>query len=510
MQPLFHQNHFKLKRALLLLLLLLAVTVSGCTNQNRDETLSDRGVLPEVRASLADTSRPLDPRMACFNINAVQVPDWSDRAFTDTLEQLHAKTVRFPGGTVANYWDWQRGGIIKDTSRLPKGLPPFLRYRARRYRAGGLQELRTALELSNTAPVFVLNLLTSDLDSQLEMLRAASDLGIPVQYVELGNEFYFNIPNYRKVFPKPEDYASTAKRWLTAIKREFPEAQVSVVGVVPAPHKPARLQNWNRHLFDEVADSADAVTLHIYSGHGLTSRAEPNLEYPLFTSEEVPIILGEPFRRWHFIQEHDAYQRIPNSMKRWITEYNFVEEATVPGQEFDHRVVGSWTHGLYALEMALLFLEDPRVDTMCNHVLLGNSMFAAVRADDDNGTNKLSVTGLTLQVFNEAIAGMSEARQINFSEDLQLEGHDRFRYPALYGWMFSTEDEQRAMIVNLSEQTITVDLEAIVPAGTRYEQMSAEPRTLVESLQKEQGIADKRLEIAPYAIAQLATPLPEQ
>ncbi|MGF1481072.1 MAG: hypothetical protein ACFB4I_16575 [Cyanophyceae cyanobacterium] len=481
--------------------------------------MSDRGSFQkaEVEASLVDERRSVTAKLACFNINAVRVASWRESNFTDPVQQLHAKTLRFPGGTVANYWDWKRGGVIQDTSRLPRGLPNFLRYKARRYKAGGLEELQAGLDLTDTAPIFVLNLLTSNIKSQIEMLRTASELGIPVQHIELGNEFYFNIPNYKKFFPRPEDYAATARRWIAAIRQEFPEAKISVVGVAPDPQKPERLQHWNRLLLNQVADRADAISLHIYGRHGLDSQVDPELEYPFFTAEEVSIILGEPFRVWQTTRERDAYQRIPNNMERWITEYNYIEKATVPGQEFEQRVVGSWTHGLYALEMALLFLEDPRVTTICNHDLIGNSMFTAVHLSElpeteNAGSFKFSATGLTLQLFNEAIAGMTEAQQIDFSPGELLQGQDNFRYPALYGWRFSNEDEQRALIINLSEQRVTVNLENLMLEGAEYKQLYADPRTLVEdsrSVEQEQGAASQTLELAPYAITKLSIQLPE-
>ncbi|MEM7591697.1 MAG: hypothetical protein AAF383_09305 [Cyanobacteria bacterium P01_A01_bin.83] len=518
---LFHRLFYSSRNkrlTLIILFLLLGLAVKSCAYRDFGAVVSsinedDHPQEPTIKATLTETSRPLNAKLACFNVNSVTIPSWRDRDLGNIVQQLNAKILRLPGGTVANYWDWRRGGIIEDTTSLPKGLPNFLKYKARRYQASRLEDIQTGLKLSNTEPIFVLNMLTSNLNSQIEMLKRASELGMKVKYIELGNEFYFNIRNYKKFFPTPQDYAAKAKLWITAIKQEFPQSEISVVGVVPETDKPKRLQYWNKHLLNQVADISDAVSLHIYESHGLESRVAPKLKYPFFESEEVSTILGEPFRIWQITQERDAYQLIPDEMNLWITEYNFIEKATVPGHNFDRRVTGSWAHGLYALEMALLFLEDQRIKVICNHSLLGNPMFQAVYADELSGNInssspfKLSATGLVLQLFNESIEGMSNARKIDFSQDLQLVGKDNYSYPALYGWLFDNSVEQRALIVNLSDQVVNLNMEGLMSQGIKYEMLHATPRTLVKStrsVKRKQGNINKTFKLSPYAIAKFS------
>ena len=96
---------------------------------------------------------------------------------------------------------------------------------------------------ANALPVFDLNLVTSHLSSQLAMLRRARKLGMPIRQIELGNEFYSHAPLVDRAIPTPEAYGRKATRWIAAIKRRFPRAQVAAVDsatpLVATPH-PAR------------------------------------------------------------------------------------------------------------------------------------------------------------------------------------------------------------------------------------------------------------------------------
>ena len=94
-------------------------------------------------------------------------------------------------------------------------------------------------------------------------------------------------------YPQPSDYSDKMLGWVKAIKREFPEAQVALVGMLangatwpqqarPGTHASAppvalcagnrsaacRQTNWNKEVLveSEAAKLADAATIHVYFG----------------------------------------------------------------------------------------------------------------------------------------------------------------------------------------------------------------------------------------------------
>ena len=492
--------------------------MSFCTPVQTSK-FSDRSIETNTTATLTEKSRPLSPHFMCSNVNAVRVKSWRDKDFANAVQKLNPRMLRIPGGDTANYWDWQKGGLIENTSSLPDGLPHFLRYGDSKYTAGKLEDFQAALEATNTIRLFELNMLTSNLESQLEMLQAARDLGIPVKYIELGNEFYFATKNYRQVFPNPEDYAKTASQWISAIEKEFPEAKISVIGVANKGNNLGyRRQIWNDTIFRLALPKADAIAIHLYPDHGLDPRVVSETDYPFFTAKDVPVILGEPFRNWQKIQNYDNFKSIPKQKKIWLTEYNLKEKIFDSNRGKKPRVMGSWAHGMYTMAMSLLFLEDERIELICNHMLIGNSLFASILANEKSFVNpsdetvlatplSLSATGSALRLLGDATEGMNAATQINFAHHPTLKGKDGFKYPALYGWMFSNEQDHRAVIMNLSDQSIKLDLSSIFSQTVNYEQISGSPRTLVTGsgiLRKESGAVSGQISLPPYSVTKLS------
>lgn len=493
--------------------------LNSCAAQPANQAPIEIASTNQIKASLSPKTRPLSPNFMCFNVNSLWVNSWRNKKIWNAVNQLNPAMLRIPGGTVANYWDWQRGGIIQDESSLPDGIPGEVKGRGRRYTAGQLEEFKAGLEGTGKTPMFVLNMLTSTLDSQLQMLQKAQNLGIPVKYIELGNEFYFRIKNYTSVFPTPEDYAKTAKQWTAAIKQKFPDAEVAVIGVVPiGKNDNPRQDNWNRSLLNTALPQADAVTFHVYLEPNLTSESTAE-SYPFFSQEDVANILSQPFYNWQKLQaENSQFKQVPDNKEIWITEYNLMEKIFNPGQKNQQaRVFGSWAHGLFTMSMSLLFLEDQRVSTICNHVLIGPATFGAIFANDKVFRNLsentsvtplgLSATGSNLQLLGQATQGMTTAQKIEFTNIPNLRSKENFTYPALYGWLFSNGSNNQAIIINLSDQNLAVDISSFWQKQGNFEQISAPPRTLVtnqDSLTRNSGNITKQITLPPYSVTKLS------
>lgn len=501
-----------------LLVLTSLLLTNGCSGQKNLGKKSASAEPSVVNASLSSVSRPLSENYACFNVNSLLVKSWSNPEFQQAVRQINPKLLRIPGGTESNYWDWRKGGLVKNVREAMAGYPINFRNKDLKYDASKLEDLQGGIKETHTEPIFVLNLATSSLESQLEMLRTARNLGMSVKYIELGNEFYFDVSNYKRVFPSGADYAQTASEWIVAIKQEFPAAKIALVGVAPKPKDSIREQNWQKSLLNSAMYQADAVTLHLYNGHGLNSQIDSNSTYPFFSSEEVQLILGQPFRSWQKLQNNDQLKLIPDNKQIWITEYNLFENVFgKKNRDKQQRVMGSWTHGLYALTMSLLFLEDSRIAIACNHVLTGNSRFAAILANKGSFINpsdedfrvkpkSLSATGSTLSLLGEATSGMTQGQKINFSPESTLVGKKNFEYPALYGWVFNDGKHSQAIITNLSNQNIRINLEQIFSASVSYQQFSAVPQTLItgnEVIKRKSDTVFPEIMLPAYSVTKL-------
>jgi alpha-L-arabinofuranosidase len=127
-----------------------------------------------------------------FNVVNLQSGNFTtDRAYLEGTAALHAGILRYPGGNIADYWDWQLGWCVPNTTSCSTERNPCKnKKRVRRYL---LEEFKRAVDTTQSLPTYTLNMLTGSLDHQLAMLKHAQSINIlPAgSYVELGGEFYW-------------------------------------------------------------------------------------------------------------------------------------------------------------------------------------------------------------------------------------------------------------------------------------------------------------------------------
>jgi hypothetical protein len=139
--------------------------------------------------------------------------------------------LKYPGGTVSAYWDWHDGWVITPEdykTRFPQSKSYKYKSRAdqnpNRTKLYTLESLKGLLDLCERMQMkrtvnFALNMVTRELDDQLQMLQAADNLGVAIKIVELGNEYYASAePDFVARFPTAEVYAANASVWAAAIK----------------------------------------------------------------------------------------------------------------------------------------------------------------------------------------------------------------------------------------------------------------------------------------------------
>jgi hypothetical protein len=515
-----------------LMVCLLLVGLAGLRN-GRSPSKKSPATVVEAKVWTSTAAQPISAELMCFAVNSIETPSWHSTRFIEATKQLKAKVLRIPGGEVANYWDWERGGIIEDGSPsidgLPDGLPEYMRYDARAYTGSKIADYSAGLKATNTRALFVLNMLTSDLGAQIDMLSAAARSGIEIKYIELGNEYYFGIPNYTDKFPTPESYGETAKVWIGYLRDIFPDIKISVFGVAASSHSSPREVQWNQALLNTALPVADAIALHIYAEPGLDPNGFSTQGYPAFDEHDFSTILGEPFRHWSEMRKFASFEVIPADKEIWITEYNLIED--IFGNNYNSgrrpRVMGSWGHGLYALSMNLMFLEEPRVTMTCNHDLAEDFKFGAILPHENSfhvsdaqtfpvAPMTLSATGQALQLLGEVAEGMTQILALNFANAPQMTGKEGYTYPALYGWQFESSPKNAkaqegpsavgAIVINLSSHIVQLDLADVAFKGADYRQISADPRTLVthaSSLKLQQGVAARAVTLPPHSVTKL-------
>ena len=303
-----------------------------------------------VPVSLTGPVRTVTPTLLGLNAVNVTGPRWDDSKLDAVLQKFGPGVLRYPGGTNANYWDWQTGWF--QPGSWPSETPTPVDDKIGVFKVG--------LSAAGSAPMFVLNVLTyqgaigSDqlnatmLNGQIAFLRAAAQAGLPVKMVELGNELYLtgavntgpHGQDYATRFPTAASYASQMNTWIAALHQDFPGVQVAPVAADPnfIPGVSARRQTWDQDVLPAL-HGEDVVSVHeiqrVYQpGPAATVLAQPYIRYQTFKSKQLNLIVAD-------------------KLPVWLTAYNMEDQT--PG----HTIEGTWMHGLYVAEQTLLFLANP-------------------------------------------------------------------------------------------------------------------------------------------------------
>jgi hypothetical protein len=479
-----------IRASTVVLVLVLATALAGSLDPR------SRGTAVRVDATYGDM-RTLESDF--LGVNGVNFrfgrEIWSTSAFRRALADLSPPAFRVFGGTTANYWEW-RAGEFSDDPQVPANLA---RYRARN---GPLpfETIAAAVKASGASPVFVLNMVTSTLEEQIEMLRRAEELGLAVNRVELGNELAGN--ETADLYPSGSSYAEVANRWTAALKLQFPEVEVAIAANAPDAEKNVsdRKRTWTPELLAAQRD-ADAAVFHAYYGLEDGSRCST----VACASVEV---LTAPDTRMR--QLAHTLGQLPAGMDAWVTEFNLLERSAP--------VHGTWAQGLALASFILLLASEPRVTHADVHALVGNAVFGALFQNEgalDFGSSDeggfvgltspppteplaLGATGVAAREMFAAFRGATSARPIHLVNGPVLNGGQA---PAVLGLLLNGVGT-RIVLANRSHQAVAVRLP--VSLGGRWATtLAALPRRLVNgdsTVPRSDAPVHREVILAPYSV----------
>ncbi len=471
--------------------------------------------------------RAIRPYMLGMNGNMLSMPDaWSRPEMIEAFRRLHADLFRYPAGTLANTWDWDRGWLDADVPS--EDLIDWVRAFDRGPQARQRYPIEEAAKMhrgTGATIVFVLNMLTRDLEHSLRGLRRARDLGIPVRYVEMGNELFFNLPLESRVFPTPEDYGRESARWIEAIKREFPGVKCGIVAGGRAGH--ARSDRWTQRALDH-CPNADAIIVHTYTPSGLTGRerrditagtegttAATNLPPAERQAREMALLRTREgaakmmATAYAASQRARAYPRRPDQ-EVWLTEWNLRGDGDA--------VRGTWANTLFVLSFYHGMLGYPAVTLSHFHNLIGPN-FAALHtgANELRHVAGLSVPtepfwptagGLATALLGRVATGQTVASEIIFPDAVRL-GDETPALPGVWGWTFTGPRGVTGLLVNLTADSATVRRPARWTVESRLEVLAAPLDRYIanrDSVASSLLAAGDELTLPPYSVVLALAP----
>lgn len=431
--------------------------------------------LPTVQASLAPGARTMSGQFFGYNLSDGFYQAWHQNSqLVAQTATMAPGTLRYPGGSIANYWNWTSGRPDKESGR-----PQF---------SFSLQDLKRLVLASGATPIFDLNIMTASLASQVAMLRAAQHLGLPVRFIELGNEFYLSKPNYIHSFPTALSYGKRVAAWMPTLHKDFPGAQIAAVGFaqsLSSAYVTSRESTWNATVLKNVPNLKD-ITMHLYwYRHGSGVAAQ----------------LAGLFQIWTQVQQ-DSLSKLPSSTRIWVTEYNMAHKKKIGGKVKFLPPQGTWTQGLFVGAMDLLMLRDPRIQFA--------DYYALVESFGDYGaiiptTEQLRPSGAVQQLISRAAAGMTVSEPLAFAREPMLLG----KYPSLLGSVFhNTAGTTHVVVLNLSNHAVSMVLPPTLAHGMEQEEIQGAPwATKADELQTTEVRTNHRVTLEPYSVTYLSRPL---
>ncbi|NMM48353.1 hypothetical protein [Marinigracilibium pacificum] len=474
-------------------------------------------------------AKPLSQHFLGTNANLVGIDNpWDNSDLVESVNQLSLSTIRYPGGTIGNYWDWDKGWIdseVPDSLMIKWVVANNLKESPNRY---SLENFAKGIKATGTTPVFMVNMLSKDLNHTMRNLRRAKELGLDIKYIELGNELYFGLPYEMSVYPTPEDYGKTCSIWIDSIKSAFPEAKCAILANYL--RKNPRHTDWTERALSNCSN-ADAVIYHKYSPFGLDGQQEKKkiTAGTEGTTDSKTALRKSPDdllekQVWEIKQLDDQavlanmlttarnsvlnYDKIGphRNLPIWCTEFNVRADNSA--------IRGTWANTLYIMMYYQTFLENP-FEVVTIHNLIGDK-FPLIYTDS-TGLNhvkfknvssipwQLSAAGLATKFTAESIKNNTTISHLNFDSEYMLIDDRGNSVPSLSGWVTVNENEETSvLIINYGYDETSVDLSELGISNGNMSQYSAPLSEYINGARSininKEALSEQILVIPPHSI----------
>lgn len=318
---------------------------------------------------------PINPGLLGFNTAFTYGSGVEHQPGFDTLlRAIGPKVLRFPGGTVANFYHpgGNGYGFVRREMGSIKAFSSLWQYQ-QKSTENILVPFAQMAKRQGSSVLFVANLVTGTPEEAIEVLDHFASQGVAVAGVELGNELYFR--RYRQHFPDVGAYIATARNFAEVIRAKYPGIPL----IVCAPGKmedgmhgrqPAFFDEWNRQLAEE--NFYDAYTIHTYFDLKMCGESKGALRrfgciYERLTTD-IPVQIQELVRYMQGIYGKDR--------PLYITEWNL----NPPGVWSN-----SFVHGAIVSYMLMGMATEPAIVAGAYHNLAAVSDNYALLFND-NGT----------------------------------------------------------------------------------------------------------------------------
>lgn len=469
-----------------------------------------------------------------YNSDMSNTPKWSEPNFSNALQQLQPKTLRYPGGSNGLYWDWEKGWtmsydellpilkekkfeyngqaistvselkqLTKDNRKSNSFWRQLYRYNAKTPKYNTLEEFSKGLNSTQSIAVITLNVITSHLEKELELLRRAKDIGIDIKYIELGNEVYAENLLTKHIYPTVDNYIDTCISWSKAILKEFPDAHIGVVG----GDRNRRTRNWNEKLssalersFSKSKLSQFHFILHYYSHF-------KNPKYNFETSLGYKKLIAFPKVDLEFRLRNWRWNNT-SAFSTWVTEYNMIEQQP-------YSINNKWAHGLLVASQINELIKQTNSEMFHFHSIGAEKfpVFAALQLMDKGDLYlKPTSSGIVTSLWNRLTENANRLyhTKVNVSpwsiyyEPKSKENPNNLKeeinttFTPFHAYISYEKQKTKLLVINFSEEVLSIDLDEIMGKCEMIQHHAHPSETKSNALQQ---TVVGQVELAPYSIS---------
>jgi hypothetical protein len=444
--------------------------------------LADAGPVQTIRLSPEAAERALPARFWGYNSPGTYIP-YEMPSYVPAVKALGPHFLRFPGGTVGNYYNWHTGfmevpdagdaGGVYRKLMVSKGVPAVRKAHPEGVWVEDWQKIANAVDADM---VIEANLETSTPEEQAAWFADMKSKGVPANHVEMGTEFFLAMGDDmgRKKFPNPEYTTHLTKQFVDAIRPQLPaDAKVAVqssaaafeMTKAPGPNAgitAQRIWDWDQALKSE--PWFDAVTIHFYPSETGSAGLDRVKKLPDGLTDVFDAMLGRAdggFDRGI----SDVAQRAPGK-EIWMTEYGGFD----PAQTFYHLPIhfsGLWLHQI-TREM-LTMMRHPQLTVSGYHALECDGTMMSTFAKDGDGLKPINAAAVQSWFFHASRGPGCTWQRMTIDGAKQIVANGKIpgeTYWDVDAGMFRRGSEHTLFIHNASKTPRRIDLSSIMSPRT--------------------------------------------
>ncbi|MBW2072025.1 MAG: hypothetical protein JRI89_12330 [Deltaproteobacteria bacterium] len=438
-----------------------------------------------------------------------------DPEFIRQTAKLKPTILRFPGGTVANFFHWQQGGFIK--AELKSSASKELNRRLLR-QSGHLYAVRPDgirfddfMELCKRLavnPLLVVNLFTGTPAESAAWVQYVKNKGYTIAGWELGNEMY--LPAYRNRVFSVQEYIRLAKKHAAAMKAVDNTIRLGVPAHPAGFHlqKASRYgREWNEALARENFYDAYVVHMYVHLKKYAQRRTKIDLDHlrkELFTIDDTS-----------FQKAISYYDALFGKREMWVTEWNIMKPKDV-------HIADTLLHALYTADFFIQLINGVTpIRIACYHVLAGvwNGFPTFTPGKMKGGKAATSIkraSYFAFELIGDVVADSTRVFPLKIDNGPMLEKTTSFPLKSIPGikaaCLGSDNGKHYILVTNRTAQTVTTQVivngRQAAPQSLRYigstniNSLGAKGQILI----KDEPLTGEQLQLKPTSFAVIVIP----